>query len=107
MTLPTILNDDMEKYKQEINPTESFISCKFIKSDNTKDRVARGSIYDIYKQWATDNGYNITIKKAEFYKSIDNKYGEAKKIAGNFYYTGLKHIETEEDDEDEHNLLDG
>ena len=105
MTPPKELEEDMKKYIQEINSTESFISSKVIKTDTDKDRILRGTLYEIYKKWATDNGISIFIKKSDFYKTIDLKLGQARPIGGNYYYTKIKEV-IEENDEEENNLLD-
>jgi hypothetical protein len=38
----------MNKYIQEINPTEYFIKSKLLMTNNEKDRILRGLLYDIY-----------------------------------------------------------
>ena len=60
----------MNKYIQEINPTEYFIKSKLLMTNNEKDRILRGLLYDIYKKWAIDNGISIIIKYLIFIKIL-------------------------------------
>ena len=102
MTLPKELNEDFNNYLKEINPAKSFMEDKFLISKDEKDRILRGTMYEIYKKWAVDNGLTIFIKKSDFYKTIDKELGESKKITGNYYYTKIIEIkdQTEEELED-------
>ena len=99
MTPPKELEEDMNKYIQEINPTEFFIKTKLLLTNNDKDRILRGTLYEIYKKWSVDNGISVFIKKNDFYKSIDGKLGQAKPISGNYYYFKVKELKEEEEDE--------
>jgi phage/plasmid-associated DNA primase len=101
MTPPKELEEDMNKYIQEINPTEYFIKSKLEHTENDKDRILRGNLYETYKKWSVDNGISIYIKKSEFYKSIDEKLGQAKPIKGNYYYMKIKEIKDESESDDE------
>ena len=99
MTPPKELEEDMNKYIQEINPTEFFIKTKLLLTNNDKDRILRGTLYEIYKKWSVDNGISVFIKKNDFYKSIDGKLGQAKPISGNYYYFKVKELKEEDEDE--------
>ena len=103
---PKELEDDMNKYILEINPVGSFITDKIEITDNDKNRILRGDLYDIYKKWTVDNGVTVYIKKSDFYKTVDDKIGVAKPIKGNYYYKNILEIKEEFkvdeiDDEDE------
>ena len=99
MSMPKELEADMKCYLKEINPAESFIGDKFNKTDNEKDRILRGEMYEIYKRWAVDNGLTVFVKKTDFYKTIEEDLGEAKKIGGNYYYKYLVEIKDEREAE--------
>ena len=105
MTPPKSLEEDMNNYLKKINPAQSFIGDKFIKSVNPKDRILMGDIYDIYKKWAIDNGLTIFVKKTDFYKTINEQIGEAVKIGGKYYYKNLVEIIDEEEEETD-NFID-
>ena len=63
-------------------------------------------MYDIYKKWSVDNGISVYIKKNDFYKSIDDKIGQARPISGNYYYFKVKEIIEEEEEDDIKTALD-
>ena len=100
MTPPAILLKDMDAYLKEINPAESFIQDKFIITDDDKDKIKKGEMYDIYKKWAIDNGLTIFVKKSDFYKTIDLQLGEAKLNRGIYYYKNIVEIDEHEGNED-------
>jgi len=104
MTPPKELEEDMNKYIQEINPSEYFIKSKLEVTENDKDRILRGDLYEIYKKWSVDNGVSVYIKKSDFYKTIDEKLGQARPIKGNYYYLKIKEIKDEPQEEEDEEI---
>ena len=104
MTPPKELEEDMNKYIQEINPSEYFIKSKLEVTENDKDRILRGDLYEIYKKWSIDNGVSVYIKKSDFYKTIDEKLGQARPIKGNYYYLKIKEIKDEPQEEEDEEI---
>jgi putative DNA primase/helicase len=106
MVIPKELEEDMNKYISEINPVELFIKDKLQKTENDRNKILRGDLYEIYKRWAIDCGITVYIKKADFYKSVDEKLGEAKKVMGNYYYKNVIEIKDNSKDDDSDNDSD-
>ena len=101
MTPPQCVQDDINNYIDEIDPTSKFIKTKFQITESPKDKIKRGIIYDLFKNWCSDNGNTIPFKKVDFFKSVDAIIGESKKYNGDYYYVNIKTVDNFDDDEDD------
>ena len=103
MTPPKCILDDISNYIDEIDPTTKFINSKLLRTTDAKDKIMRGEIYELFKDWSLSNGNTTPFTKILFYKSIDKSLGESKKLNGNFYYTNVKVVNNYDDDDDDDN----
>ena len=103
MTPPQCIADDISDFIDEIDPTNKFIGSKLTITENKKDKIKRGDLYELFKKWCLDNGNTIPFKKTDFFKAVDRIIGASTKYNGDFYYFNIKVIvdANEEDDEDE------
>ena len=77
MTPPQCVQDDINNYIDEIDPTSKFIKTKLEISDSQKDKIKRCVLYDLFKTWCTDNGNTIPFKKVDFFKYVESIIGES------------------------------
>ena len=99
MTPPKCIEDDINSFIDEIDPTNKFISSKIQITTNKKDKIKRGELYELFKTWCTDNGNTIPFKKTDFFKATDRIIGASTKYNGDFYYFNVKSI-CDDDDSD-------
>jgi P4 family phage/plasmid primase-like protien len=101
MTPPKVIQDDINNYIEEIDPTTSFINCKLEVTNNKKDRIMKGKLYELFKDWSLNNGNTTPFTKIFFFKCVDKVLGEPKKNLGNYYYFNIKEVVDEDEEEDE------
>jgi P4 family phage/plasmid primase-like protien len=103
MTPPKCVQDDIENYMDELDPTTNFINNKLIKTTNKKDRIMKGDLYSLFTEWSLKNGNTTPYTKKIFYSCVEKILGEPSKSMGNYYYPNIKIIDDESDSEDEDN----
>jgi hypothetical protein len=79
-------NEEKAKQQQKDKDIESFFNSTIKITENKKDRILRGDLHIHYIQWCQDNKNVIVCKKNDFYKKVEQIYGPAAKIGGNYYF---------------------
>lgn len=64
LTIPAIIREEVEKYRQENDRLGAFMKeCFLIKDMDGKDRVKLSTVYKIYVNWCKENGIKAWNKK--------------------------------------------
>ena len=63
MIPPNELEEYMNKYIQEINPTEFFINTKLLLKNSENDRILRGTLFKVYENDLLIMAYQFMLRK--------------------------------------------
>lgn len=87
--MPKQVAELTEQYQKEANVVQLFIEEKYMKGDKTVDKVGAGDLYDEYRAWCQNNGYQAKSNKNFKNETIRLGYKWDKDREGRWYY-GLK-----------------
>ena len=78
-------------YRKDSDSTYNFVSNKIIKTNDSKDKVERGALFNEYEKFCDEEGIAKPMGRNKFNQWIELNYRiKAKKYNGIWYYPGIK-----------------
>ena len=95
-----------KQFKSSQNPVEEYCNNKIVKSDDNNDVLKAKELYDIFNNFAVEEGLTIKMKKKDFMKQFEKVLKvkfiiKQTKINGKKYRNFIRGYKFEEDDEEE------
>lgn len=80
-----------DNYRKDSDSTYNFVSNKIIKTNDSKDKVERGALFNEYEKFCDEEGITKPMGRNKFNQWIELNYRiKAKKYNGVWYYPGIK-----------------
>ncbi len=89
LKLPDCVKDAITRYELSCNPIARFIKLRYEITNNSKDRIERTKLYEVYVSWCAGEGIS-TVKKSSFYEEIEAQGLRPIIVHGIRYISGLK-----------------
>lgn len=90
LEVPQVVKDEVAEYQRESDHILEFTEEIVVQTGNDRDTVAKKDLYNMYRQWCSNNGRRHFYTASKFATEIQAKGSSVGKVEGKDAWVGIK-----------------